>query len=176
MAEDFDSLLPEQPSASNTILTDLVAGQPPTPKKGLPRKPYTYGLLNLSSNEAAWLAAIIDGEGSVCINTYIRKSGYKRNKPMTVVRMAICYNIDYDIIAKAANLVPWANIRICIPSGFSAGKKTKPCYSVETAQRSLIYDLLTKVLPYLAHSAKINKAKEILAYVESTDLYKAGIV
>jgi hypothetical protein len=78
----------------------------------------------------------------------------------------VCYNTDWGIVSKASKLVPWAYARIAVPSGFNRGTNTKTCYGLETAQRDLMYDLLTQILPYMAHTQKRVKAEEILAYIE----------
>lgn len=147
-------------------LPQLVTDQPPTPVKGKPRKPYTSGQLNLSPTDAAWLAAIIDGEGSVFIRRYRRKAR-KTEQYQTTLGVCVCYNTNWGVIQKAAELVPCANIRVAIPSGFNHGTNCKTCYAVETAQRQLIYDLLAQVLPYLAHTEKRSKAIEIIGYIEA---------
>ena len=57
--------------------------------------------LNLSEPDAVWLAAMIDAEGSVCIN---RKREGKRQKNPTYAARICCYNTHRPIIERIVDL------------------------------------------------------------------------
>lgn len=162
----FNEIHSVEATAPLSDLDNLVRLQPPTPKKGRPRNPYSSNSLHLSDADAGWLGAIIDGEGSVFIKAYPRRG---RKSLGVILGVTVCYNTDSGIICKAAKLIPWANIRVVIvpaKKSFNKSKSPKPCYGVETAQRDLVYDLLSQILPHLSHTGKKARALEILTYID----------
>jgi hypothetical protein len=57
----------------DSALAEVLSFDHPTHKRGKPKHPYSAGQLSLSVQDAAWLAAIVDGEGSVCFKQILRR-------------------------------------------------------------------------------------------------------
>ncbi len=115
----------------------------------------------LYKQDIAWLAGIIDGEGSI---TFIptRKTGRH------LCRLGIT-NTDEGILNEVKRIFgEWLIFYTCgiIPLG-KLGRKT--CYRIEVNRQAEIYFILAQVKPFLK-SVKKEKIKLILDYMNEKDI------
>jgi hypothetical protein len=103
----------------------------------------------MTSEETAWLAGIMDGEGCISWSDY-----KKRGKTTAHITIAMS---DRDIIYRIQKIVPEG--RIHRVSKKTAGGKTM--YHWRLNKREAVVDLLKKTLPWLSRRRTI-KAKEVI--------------
>ena len=125
------------------------------------RRARLYRKVELSPVSAAWLAGILDGEGSIHKLQRGRRDGTSSNG--YVVQLVLCYNTDLAIISRVAELVPPAKVHKRVNSG----EGTKPIYNVTLSGYAPIRDVLQAILPYMVHTEKRTRGMEMLAFVTS---------
>ncbi len=105
----------------------------------------------LSNDEAAWIAAMIDADGTI--------SWSQRSAKHRLLQVAVS-NTSEEIISTCLRLVG--------DGGVSGGKPgtegVLPVWVWNLANRESLHDLLPRIIPYLA--AKRGKAEEMLAYLK----------
>jgi len=104
----------------------------------------------MTSEEIAWLAGIIEGEGYFGI--------YKGQWKPGIARLQIGMT-DRDVIEKIANLL---NTTVSINN---RGKK-KTCYFTSLARRRDLKRLLISILPYMGNR-RSSKIHELLEHINS---------
>lgn len=121
-----------------------------------------YKPLILLDTEAAWLAGILDGEGSV--PSLERKRGDYKGNPARLgnsLRVSLVFNTDLGVIQKVGSLVPFAYVS----KPYKRGWARKWMYYVDVYGQRNVYVVLKRLLPYMAESKKIARAKDILEKV-----------
>lgn len=134
-------------------------------------RPYskTVPPLELLPHEAAWLAGIIDGEGS--INLY-----RNNNTKISTLRIdcTLCANTDDGILYEVLRLVPWARVYRNAKKGDKAKSAkyaaTKDCYSITVTAMAGQLEVMQAVLPYLK-GAKRLRAVACMAYIKERLLH-----
>ncbi len=104
----------------------------------------------MNISDKTWLAAAIDGEGSLCLNKKTRR-----------VQLVV-YNTSADFAQKAHRLIPYSGIVVL----HYAAKKPplqRRIYSVNLADKLSVLFALLQVYPYLL--VKKDKAKEIIEFI-----------
>lgn len=117
--------------------------------------------MNCSSEELAWFAGILDGEGSICL--YKNKGHYISNIQIT--------NTDESILLEIQRILQSLSILYRIGSAYS--KKTigekpylKPCYHIVICRQLEQKALLQYLLPYIKGEKKI-KAVKLIEWIET---------
>ena len=113
--------------------------------------------------DAAWLAGIIDGEGS--INAYFREP--RRGGQIVGIQLQIV-NTDMEIINRV--------LAICTEAKFTTvirGGVRKPIHHVWMSRRSQLISVLSAVQPYLT-GKKRRRAELALEYMESRSRWGSG--
>lgn len=123
--------------------------------------------ISISDTEAAYLAAMLDGEGSIGLTDHAdSRTGktYHGKHP----RLALCYNTDEGILQYVQSLVPCARRN---RSGYGAGTDgrgivaNKQCYGIVVTGFRQIRDVLTRLLPFMCHIEKRKKAHAVIEFV-----------
>lgn len=118
-----------------------------------------YTPIHLSTIDAAYLAAMVDGEGSVHkLYRTKRKDGYSNG---TTAQVVLCYNTDKGIIDKVSKLVPCAKVS----NGRFSPNSTKPVYSVTLNGYQAILDVMSSVVPFMAHTEKCARVEVMLSFI-----------
>lgn len=125
---------------------------------------------NQQERSLAWLAGIIDGEGSIGFQVYTLPDGRIRITPYVCV-----VNSDEGILQESKQILDWlledskaAKARWCnYKSGPRSFASTKPCHSlrVDGVATKLVIE---RILPDL-RSEKRKNAEAILAYLKSRE-------
>lgn len=120
-----------------------------------------YTPLILGEQEKGYLAAILDGEGSVRNPPRPRLGG---TDPCGV---AIVYNTDVGILDYVQSLIP-AAVRYKTGRGLKPnGHPGKQCYGVIVQDHRAVLDFLVNILPYMRHTEKIEKARTLIEYIKN---------
>lgn len=105
---------------------------------------------NLSSEAAAWVGAMLEGEGSICWD--------KPNSPNNTYRLrVIVANTEVETIATCLRLVGAGRVTTQVPKR----KNTKRIWMWVLARRSDLIEFLPQVIPYL--TGKQEKAIKALS-------------
>lgn len=131
-----------------------------------------YKPFQLTETECYYLAAMLDGEGSIhCIDTTrVMKSGIKVYKVVSVIA---CYNTDEGILSYVESLLGRTRRFSRKPSGAGVGTDgrgitTNKCvYAVAVTGYRPIHDILTRLLPFMHHLVKRRRAQHLLAFINS---------
>src|SRR5438309_1597554 len=108
--------------------------------------------------DAAWLAGIFDGEGS--INSYFRHEQRRGKGQMYSVFLQVV-NTDIEIMEKARAICAVNNkLTRCIRP------KRKPLYHLAITRGADVYRILTSIEPYLT-SRKLQRARLALRYLNT---------
>jgi hypothetical protein len=107
----------------------------------------------ISRVELAWLAGVIDGEGSIGI---YRDTHRKKPRMRTTIKIA---NTDVRIIARVSEILFKANIRFY----YTLTKRRLFCLTIHTIGFRSCKKLLEMVLPYLV--GKKDQAKLMVEYL-----------
>src|SRR5438876_8722878 len=118
----------------------------------------------------AWLAGIIDGEGSIAVSkvkTNLVKAGFRYSYFISIP------NTELEIIEKARNICNMTKfIRTQnsaarkLTVGFKPTVKFKPIYILSITSKPDLFMVLTNCIPYLSGKKKA-KAELLLKYVSS---------
>lgn len=121
---------------------------------------------DIDSTLTAWLAGLIDGEGSVSL--YLNK---RRNKYSLIGIVVI--NTDLKILNKVIKIYKQMGIASKInlhnPSknhDRTSYKSIKPCYTITIRRRDDIEKIIPRLLPYLAGD-KRDKSIRLLEYLKN---------
>lgn len=99
--------------------------------------------VNLEVYEASWLAALIDGEGSISIHRQARKQNASGYKYRPVVEIS---NTNMPILQKVASLIPgWISNQ---NRGRTLNLGHKPLYKFMASTKCMV-ELLDEVRPFL---------------------------
>ena len=99
--------------------------------------------INISDTEAAYIAGIIDGEGSIYI---LRASG--ANKKKYPYPRVVIYNTSEELIDWIKKVLDKAEIRYTVITNPREGKY-KTCYAITIDGIANIYPLLKSIEPYI---------------------------
>ncbi len=115
--------------------------------------------LNLSEIEIAWLAGLLEGEGSFTLDKRPQKR-YKNSTapPAPYIKIAM---VDEDIISKVAFLL---NKNYFSPSRLTKNKKK--VYICHIGDRKTLIYLLPRLLPYMG-KRRTNQIKECIFELEN---------
>ena len=119
----------------------------------------------LSETDSAWLAGLIDGEGS--LNVYFRNQIKRQGKGSNYGVFLQIVNTDKDIIGKVVYLCQ-ANTPTIVRK-----KNRLPCYHVSISKRTEIIRILRAISPYLTGYKK-KRACLLLKYCESRSTWGKG--
>jgi hypothetical protein len=119
--------------------------------------------MNIKREDIAWLAGIIEGEGSITgVSENLKK--HQRKTYRVVVEM-----VDEDIIRRCQTIFGYGQIRKVNPRGL--GKQIR--YVWDVSNRSKVYSLISMIYPWLGTRRK-TRAKEALLNLPPTS-YPKGI-
>lgn len=111
----------------------------------------------MRQRERAWLAAVIDGEGSIthsyCGSKYCKRAHY---------RLSIG-NVNHEFLLRTADLIGFGKI-----SKRRLKTNKLPLYMYVLTDGRVLHNVLSEVLPFLI--VKRNKARKILEYLEKRGL------
>lgn len=127
----------------------------------------SYTKLKLMVHQAAWLAGILDGEGTIHLRQQKRlKNGWGHGY---AVQLSLCYNTDYGIIERVSNLIPHARVIKRPDTGIERkdGKPKKTCWVVLVSGYVQILDVLDNLLPHMASTEKREKAVIMVGFIRS---------
>lgn len=110
--------------------------------------------------EIAWLAGIIDGEGSVVFVPRESQAGYH----LCRISLANTSEEILDDVQRILYELGCVSYRTAKPIG-RLGKK--PCWDVHAGRQEEVPVVLRAILPYLRHEGKRDKAAQAIAYMES---------
>lgn len=121
---------------------------------------------NQQERSLAWLAGILDGEGSVSVQVYTLPDGRVRLTPFVSI-----VNSDVGILEGCREIlseigVKYRDCRKPMTEGEFAGSLV--CSNIRVDGQKPVKALLEKVAPYL-RSVKRRNAEVILAYLESRE-------
>lgn len=109
----------------------------------------------------AWLAGIMDGEGTLGIHKHARKNG---NKSVYAVAFSVG-NTDKKMIDQVSSILKCVGVQAC-PSVYQIKLKSwKPMYFIQIGKRSEIVKILDKLLPFLV--TKKERASLVLEWCKS---------
>lgn len=111
----------------------------------------------------AWLAGILDGEGSISVQVYTLPDGRVRFTPFICI-----VNTDEGILAEAKRIFSEVVGDKGITYVYGHGGAKKPCSVLRINGGSGCKAMIVAVLPYL-QSVKRENAKAVLAYIESRE-------
>lgn len=117
--------------------------------------------MKCSSEDLAWLAGILDGEGSVCL--YKNKGHYISNVVVT--------NTDDDILTEVERILQSLSIlyRICSANTAKMVQDKphlKPCYHITINRQLEQKGLLEYLLPYIRGEKK-GKALRLIEWIDN---------
>lgn len=120
----------------------------------------------LSEIECAWLAGLLETDGSVG-KPVRRIDGRTGGTNGTEVKVKPLINTDLKLVQEVQRLLPSSYVvttsvekRLHLPV-----KPTKPIYAVVLNGQRRILDYLMQVLPYMHHSDKIDRAKAMISFI-----------
>ena len=112
----------------------------------------------------AWLAGVIDGEGTVgaclTVNSTSRKDGTRHRHLMFRVAIA---NTDEAMIREVAEIADTLGVRYCLHISPSRVTKHKPAFVISLSSWTRVEGLLNAVLPWLV--TKRARADLVLAMI-----------
>jgi len=111
----------------------------------------------ITNEQLAWLAGIVDGEGTITVWKY------QCRKSFTYRPIVAIYNTDLNIISECAKIFDALKVSAHLNS--HKVKKRKLCYVIETKKLSSIKIILESILPYLI--GKKSRAELTLRFVNS---------
>jgi len=128
-------------------------GKPSNKRAGLGWRKYDLPLLK--ETDWAYIAGIIDGEGSI----FIQKNGKSKYKIVTLT----VSNIDLEMLEWMKNKLNAGAIYIlkCHPN-------RKQCYKWQNSAHKVVYTILIKMLPYL--KIKRDKAIEAISFIRDKEI------
>lgn len=140
----------------------LVAQKVLTAKR-IPRKVVSSCILR--SEEAAWLAELLEGDGSISLKENLDSRTGRCHKR---ARVYLVSNNDPLILDQVQNLVPFANKQLASRRGTVCGigskyKSSADLYSLVLTSRDSIMEILPQLLPHL-RGAKKERAAQILGF------------
>lgn len=114
----------------------------------------------------AWLAGILDGEGSISVQVYTLPDGRVRFTPFVCI-----VNSDEGILSNVLNLFTQLTegAKSGKPRFCKHGGTIKPCYTIRVDGGPCCKAILEPLLPYLL-SEKRWKAEQVLRYIESREV------
>jgi hypothetical protein len=124
--------------------------------------------LDITVGDCQYLAAMLDGEGSLSLWDYDRKrENGKPSYPITIPRVTLCYNTDEGILQHVEALVPYAKRhKASRPPADNRGVRTnKTVFAITVYGHKEMQHTLLTILPYMRHTEKIVKAHAILAFL-----------
>lgn len=113
----------------------------------------------VTETDRAWLAGIIDGEGSINLFSHQEKSGSTKIKP--VINFV---NTDMAIVNKAISILTKAGCNPYIVKRIHKDTRHKDCVEVKATATLQVAKWLELVLPYL-YGIKKAKAEILLRFV-----------
>lgn len=119
---------------------------------------------NQQERSLAWMAGIIDGEGSISVQVYTLPDGRVRLTPFVSI-----VNSDFGILEECRRIleemdVKFRDCRKPLSEGSFAGKKI--CSNIRIDGQKPVYEFLPILLPYLKSEKKV-KAAIVMAYLVS---------
>ena len=132
-------------------------GKPTNKRMGLGWRKYDLPLLR--ETDWAYIAGILDGEGSIFLEEKENKWG-KRNQ---LVHLSIA-NTDLDMLEWIKNKLNTGAIHILKPTSLTK----KQCYKWQTGSHKVVCAILIKMLPYL--KIKRDKAIKIISFVQNKEI------
>ncbi len=106
----------------------------------------------LSSPEAAWLGAMVEGEGSICL---------RGRRP----RYIAVYSSEVETVATCLRLAGDGTVIYDGEPSSAIGRK--PMWRWHLAKINSLFELLPQLIPYL--TSKDGRAEEVLAYANRRD-------
>jgi hypothetical protein len=124
----------------------------------------------MTNEEAAWLAGIIEGEGSIGVSCHETSRGFAAKGRITIS------NQDADLVTRSAQLITALVgeeplIRVVQTRGFS----NKPLFVLFVQKRISTILVLSTIYPYLV-GAKKNKALLVMKFLYSREMTLQGSV
>lgn len=119
--------------------------------------------LQLSVADCGYLAAIFDGEGTMSKPIHVRtkEGGYGAG---CIINFVIVTNTNVAVIDKVKRILsPVVSVHKVNPRN----KGWKPLYAVYVRGFRAMADVISQILPYMAHSEKISKCQENLAWLRA---------
>jgi len=124
--------------------------------------------LELEMADAAWLAGILDADGSVRDpDSYSFRHMNGRKYKRVSLQLMLCYNTDVGVISKVSGLVPEASVYKRDPNSQYTRPGSKPIYHVTLNGFRNILECLLQLLPYMAHERKRERARKIVDHIEA---------
>lgn len=117
----------------------------------------------IKETDIAWLAGIVDGEGSIMLNRLGDKMWPKSGSHLCRVSIS---NTDEGILNEVKRILSeWLIFYTVAVNDYQ--KRNKPCCQIEVNRRMEAKFLLEQILPYLKETAKIEKAKQFIEFVKT---------
>jgi hypothetical protein len=111
----------------------------------------------LSDKDLGWLAGIVDGEGCIVVNL---------QENSRLVRVCIT-NTDTGILSEVERILDLIGIYKTKRMKQKEYANRKQCYTVEVNRQADATHLLKIIKPYMKSSDKINKAEQLIDYVDN---------
>jgi hypothetical protein len=112
----------------------------------------------MKETELAWIAGIIEGEGTVTLKTGSTRSG--NNFPTLRVVMT-----DEDVIRSLHRITGLGNIHYQVREDTEKGNKRKDTWIWAVAARDEVRNILEQILPWM-HSRRTERIKEALILLD----------
>jgi len=117
----------------------------------------------MQDTDLAWLAGIMEGEGTFAIYHQVRKTS--KNGPSGQLRGCVSLtNTDPTLINKAYEIFMSLGVEMHIHEYKNKKGSTRPVYDMQTAQQSKVKLICEKLLPFL-YGEKKAKAEMLLRFV-----------
>lgn len=118
----------------------------------------------VSNTDIAWLAGMIESEGSISFQTYLRKNGNICIVPF--VRMT---NTDVKIIKEFLRICEGINVKATDYMRVNLNKNifsNKDCCNIRIEKMERVVNLINLIVPYMKSFKKKN-ASVVLSFIES---------
>ncbi len=116
------------------------------------------------NNDIAWLAGMIESEGSISFQTLIRKNGNLIIVPF--VRMTNSDKLIIDEVIRISGALR-AEAKVCKrPNRMKNKFSNKDCYNVSIEKMERVTNIIRVIHPYLRSRKKLN-AEKVLDFIQS---------
>jgi hypothetical protein len=136
---------------------------PTSARLGYCDNPMDIAMDNQQERSLAWLAGILDGEGSISVQVYTLPDGRVRFTPFICI-----VNTDESLLAEAKRIFTEVIGEKGITYVYGHGGATKPCFVLRINGGPGCKAMLQAVMPYL-RSSKVKNAEAVLAYIASRE-------
>jgi hypothetical protein len=118
------------------------------------------------TDDIAYLAALVDGEGSIGLCLTSRKKG---KYPCVLYRLTV-WNSDVGIVKKAERILSEILKRVVVGHLYKPTNSKKPAYAVDVRSKEDLVVVLPLIMPHLASEEKMAKAGFVLRWLDGASL------